>query len=139
MKIFPRILLYLILLVLVACTATRPLAKTGTEALAQEPDLRSAHVGICVYDPASSVYLYNYQADKYFVPASNTKLFSLYAGLKCLGDSLPGIGYIENDTAILLVPTGDPSLLHPDYTSQPVIDFLKNNKKLGINITKRKA
>jgi D-alanyl-D-alanine carboxypeptidase/D-alanyl-D-alanine-endopeptidase (penicillin-binding protein 4) len=129
MKIFPRILLYVLLLVLLACTATRPLTGTASESLAQEPDLRSAHVGICVYDPVSSVYLYNYQADKYFVPASNTKLFSLYAGLKYLGDSLPGIGYIENDTAILLVPMGDPSLLHPDYTSQPVIDFLKNNKK----------
>jgi D-alanyl-D-alanine carboxypeptidase/D-alanyl-D-alanine-endopeptidase (penicillin-binding protein 4) len=121
--------LLFIYVLLEACSSSRPLALTAAEALALQAGLRSAHAGICVYDPANSVYLFNYQADKYFVPASNTKLFSLYAGMKYLGDSLPGINYIENDTAILLVATGDPSLLHPDFASQPVIDFLRNSKK----------
>jgi len=57
--------------------------------------LQSAHIGISVFDPANNQYLYNYQGDKYFVPASNTKLFSLYAGMKYLGDSLTGIRYME--------------------------------------------
>ena len=91
--------------------------------------LQSAHIGISVYDPASSQYLYNYQGDKYFVPASNTKLFSLYAGMKYLGDSLTGIRYIETDTAVFILPTGDPTLLHPDFSRQPVIDFFKRTKK----------
>jgi len=91
--------------------------------------LQSAHIGISVFDPANNQYLYNYQGDKYFVPASNTKLFSLYAGMKYLGDSLTGIRYMETDTAIFILPSGDPTLLHPDYKKQPVIEFLKKTNK----------
>ena len=91
--------------------------------------LSAALVGVYVYDDSSKKIIDNYQSDKFFVPASTTKLFTLYAGLKYLGDSLMGIRYIENDTAIFVCPTGDPSLLHPDYQSQPVFDFLKKTGK----------
>ncbi len=111
-----------------ACSPAAFIKKTATEDLITQKDLRSAHIGICVYDPAAAKYLYNYQSDKYFVPASNTKLFSLYAGMKYLGDSLNGMDFMETDTATFIIPTGDPTLLHPDYTSQPVIDFLKKTK-----------
>ena len=93
------------------------------------PGLVSAQLGICLYDPAKAVYLYERQGDKYFIPASNTKLFSLYAGLKYLGDSLVGLRYSETDTSLLLAPSGDPTFLHPAYASQPVIDFLKRTRK----------
>ena len=86
-------------------------------------------MGVYVYDDSSKKVIADYQSDKYFVPASNTKLFSLYAGMKYLGDSLVGISYRENDTALILEPTGDPSFLHPDFQSQPVIDFLKKSHK----------
>src|SRR5450755_4989711 len=85
----------------------------------ENKELRTAQVGVYVYDDSSKKVIADYQSDKYFVPASNTKLFSLYAGMKYLGDSLAGIRYIEKDTAILIWPTGDPSLLHPDFQSQP--------------------
>ena len=49
--------------------------------------------------------------------------------MKYLGDSLIGIRYIERDTDILIVPTGDPTLLQPDFMKQPVIDFLKWKKR----------
>src|SRR6195952_5513784 len=74
-------------------------------------ELRTAHVGVYVYDDSSKKVIADYQSDKYFVPASNTKLFSLYAGMKYLGDSLVGISYWENDTALILNATGDPSFL----------------------------
>ncbi len=51
------------------------------------------------FDASANKYLYNHNGQKYFVPASNTKLFSCYAALKYLGDSLPGLRYWENDTA----------------------------------------
>ncbi len=117
-------------MVMEACSSTSSINKTVDDHLLNQPELESAHVGIAVYDAGSSnKMIYEFQSGKYFVPASNTKLFSLYAGMKYLGDSLPGIRYIEDDCNILLFPTGDPSLLHPDYRSQPVIDFLKTTKK----------
>jgi D-alanyl-D-alanine carboxypeptidase/D-alanyl-D-alanine-endopeptidase (penicillin-binding protein 4) len=86
-------------------------------------------VGVCFYDDSLRKDIAVFQDDKYFVPASNTKLFSLYAGMKYLGDSLVGIRYNSNDSALFVYPSGDPSLLHPDFSAQPVVDFLKNTRK----------
>ena len=49
--------------------------------------------------------------------------------MKYLGDSLEGVLKMENDTAIFILPTGDPTLLHPDFKNQPVISFLRNTTK----------
>ena len=49
--------------------------------------------------------------------------------MKYLDDSLVGIRFTENDTALFIFPAGDPSFLHPDFQSQPVFDFLKKTKK----------
>jgi serine-type D-Ala-D-Ala carboxypeptidase/endopeptidase (penicillin-binding protein 4) len=124
----------IITIVFAACSTQHSISKQATTAILKDAALSHAHVGISVYEPASNKYWYNYQGDHYFVPASNIKIVSCYAALKHLGDSLIGIYYAENDTAILLMPAGDPTLLHPDYMRQPVIDFLKHtNKSIYIN------
>lgn len=114
---------------LFSCSTQRRISKAAQTAIFQDSAVQHAHVGISLFDPAANKYLYSYNAEKYFVPASNTKLFSCYAALKYLGDSLPGIKYWENDTALYLVGTGDPSLLHTDFKKNPVIDFLQKTKK----------
>lgn len=88
-----------------------------------------AHVGISIYDPSANKYLYNHQPGKYFIPASNVKIFTTYVGLKYLGDSLPGIQYNETADSVHLYPTGDPTFLHRDYLRQPVKDFLERQRK----------
>ncbi|WP_343304863.1 D-alanyl-D-alanine carboxypeptidase [Chitinophaga niabensis] len=91
--------------------------------------LAGAHVGISIMDPATGKYWIQYQDDKFFMPASNTKIFTLFTGLQLLGDSLPGMRYTENDTAIYIQGTADPSFLHPDFTAQRVKDFLTQTNK----------
>jgi D-alanyl-D-alanine carboxypeptidase/D-alanyl-D-alanine-endopeptidase (penicillin-binding protein 4) len=86
-------------------------------------------VGISIYEPAANKFWYNYQGDHYFVPASNTKLPTCYAAIKYLRDSLPGIRSVENDTAICIFPTADPTLLHPDFKNQPVFIFAQKATK----------
>lgn len=120
---------YSIFLVLAACSTQREIGKAANASLLQDENVKDAHVGISIYDASANKYLYNYHGNKYFVPASNTKLFTCYAALKYLGDSLPGIRYREDDTAVYLMPTGDPSLLHSDFKKNPVIDFLQKTKK----------
>jgi serine-type D-Ala-D-Ala carboxypeptidase/endopeptidase (penicillin-binding protein 4) len=125
-----RYSIYIVLaLVVTACSTQQQISKSVKATVLQDSSLQHAHVGISLYDVAGNKYLYNYQGDKYFVPASNTKLITCYAALKYLGDSLPGISYWENDTALFLVPTGDPSLLHSEFKKQPVIDFIKKSGK----------
>ncbi len=116
-------------LFLTACSAQKEIGKSADKLLFSDAAIRNAHVGISIFDPATNKYLYNYQPNKYFVPASNVKIFSTYAGLKYLGDSLPGIQYYEQGDTIHLFPTGDPTLLHKEFPAQPVADFLKRQKK----------
>lgn len=131
LKIFLHIIC---LLVVYSCVAQKATKKNSPlDDLLADTTFRNAHVGVSVYDPATKTYLYTYQADKYFVPASNVKIATCYAAMKYLGHILPGVKYYENDTAIYLVPTGDPTFLHRDFVNQPVFNFLKKtNKKIFI-------
>lgn len=126
--------LFLVAVLFSACSLTKQIDKSARENVLNEDALQTAHVGISIYEPATGKYWYNYNGDKYFVPASNTKLPTCYAAMKYLGDSLVGLRYkvarwndgVETDTAILAEPTGDPTFLHPDFKSQKVYELLKN-------------
>ena len=103
------ILVYLIFFI--SCSSSRQIAKSAKEKILNDEALQTAHVGISIYEPAKGKYLYNYQGDKYFVPASNTKLPTCYAAMKYLGDSLVGLRYLDVDDSTLLVqPTGGSNL-----------------------------
>jgi len=93
------------------------------------PILSQQHTGISINNLTGNKALASYQSDKYFNPASNTKLFSFYAGLCALGDSLPGLEYLEWGELLIIRGTGDPSLFHPDLPKSAVIDFLKGRKE----------
>ncbi len=83
------------------------------------------HAGFALYDPATKKTLFSYQDDRYFTPASNTKIFTLYAALTVLGDSVPGFQYIERGDSLIIFGTGDPSFLYPNsYTNSAAYDFL---------------
>jgi len=122
-------LLATVIVITQACSPSRNIGQFAEKELAQQPGLQSAQVGICLYDPAKGSFLYDRQGDKYFIPASNTKLFSLYAGMKYLSDSLVGMRYRETDTALFVEPSGDPSFLHPGFSRQPVMDIFKKSHK----------
>ena len=115
--------------ILSSCSLQKKIGASAKENLLNTPELASAHIGISIYEPVTGKYWYNYQSDKFFTPASNTKIFSCYAGMKYLGDSLTGLTYTEDNNDIFIRPAGDPSLLHPDYKNQPVINFLQQTNK----------
>jgi serine-type D-Ala-D-Ala carboxypeptidase/endopeptidase (penicillin-binding protein 4) len=121
--------IFWIAVVFFSCRTQKELQGAAAKTFIEDSVLREAHVGVSIYDPGKKTWLYNYQGDKYFIPASNTKIMSCYAGMKYLGKQLPGMEWIDLDTAFLLYPTGDPTLLHPDYPNQPVADFLRNASK----------
>jgi D-alanyl-D-alanine carboxypeptidase/D-alanyl-D-alanine-endopeptidase (penicillin-binding protein 4) len=84
-------------------------------------------------DAETGTYLFKIQSDKYFTPASNTKIFTLYAGMKHLGDSIPTFRYAVSEDTLYIQPMGDPSFLHPDFVVQPAADFIKKiNKPVAI-------
>ena len=82
--------------------------------------------GIALYDPAQRRPLIQHNADKPFTPASNTKLFSFYAGLLSLRDSLPVLRYTMRGDSLIFWGTGNPLLLHPDLPDTTALAFLRN-------------
>ncbi len=114
-----------------SCSIQKQIAKEAKQDILTNADFMPAHVGISIYDPSTQQYLYNYQADKFFVPASNTKLFSCYAAMKYLGDSLVALRYVDKGDGVVEVEAnGDASFLHPDFKNQPALDFLKKQHKI---------
>lgn len=109
-----------------------PIIPTTKETNPLSIDLQNAHVGVCVYDVEKKMFLESYNSDKYFIPASNTKILTCYAALKYLGDSLVGVNFIEDDTSVSIQGTGDPSFLNKNFYNQPVFEWLKSksNKKI---------
>ncbi len=88
--------------------------------------LKESYCGFYLYDLAKNKVLAEQNSSKYFQPASNAKLLTLYAGFKTLGDSVAALKYIIKGDSLIFWGTGDPSLLHPDLPKSKVIDFLKN-------------
>jgi D-alanyl-D-alanine carboxypeptidase/D-alanyl-D-alanine-endopeptidase (penicillin-binding protein 4) len=91
--------------------------------------IKTGHLGISIYEPATKKYWYNYNAEKLFIPASNIKLFTLYVGMKFLGNQLTGISYNETIDTLFVLPSGDPTFLHDDFLNQPVFELLKKSQK----------
>lgn len=114
---------------LLSCSIQHKIARSAKEDVLSNKALQTAHVGISIYDPAENKYLYNYQGDKYFVPASNTKIPTCYAAMKYLGKNLRGLDYFETDSVLFIRPTADPTLLHRDFRSQPAFEYLLLAKK----------
>lgn len=93
--------------------------------------------GFVVFNPETEEYLIEYNADRYFTPASNTKLFTFFTGLSVLGDSLPGLRYkFVGKDSLVIWGTGDPSFLHHYIKSDTVYQFLRANKNKQIFISK---
>jgi serine-type D-Ala-D-Ala carboxypeptidase/endopeptidase (penicillin-binding protein 4) len=124
-----------------ACSNTKKITATPSNSINAwantillDSNLVNAHIGIAVYDVATNNYLYNHNSNKYFIPASNTKIITCYAAFKNLGDSLVAATITENNQQIIVEPTADPTLLHADFKTHPLLQFLqKTNKNIALN------
>ena len=112
----------LLLLLVFACSPARHISRE----LKTKPVYTDHFTSVALYDPVRNRALIQYNANKPFVPASNTKLFSFYAGLLYLPDSLPVLRYTVRPDSLVFWGTGNPLLLHPDLPDTTVLAFLRN-------------
>jgi D-alanyl-D-alanine carboxypeptidase/D-alanyl-D-alanine-endopeptidase (penicillin-binding protein 4) len=97
--------------------------------------------GIYIYDVHADKVLYNHNGEKYFTPASNTKIFTLFTGLTLLSDSIPAFKYAVHKDTITLQGTGDPTFLHnyfKDSTALKMIDTYAKAKIIINNTTDKR-
>ncbi|WP_299161443.1 D-alanyl-D-alanine carboxypeptidase [uncultured Eudoraea sp.] len=94
---------------------------------------RNHFTGIMIYDPMSGDTLYRLNSDKYFTPASNTKIFTLYTSLLLLPKQIPALKYCNVNDTLFIEGTGNPSLLHPYLKDSSVARFLKGFKNISLH------
>ena len=68
--------------------------------------------------------LYRWNEGKYFTPASNMKVFTLFAALKTLPDRVPALKYQVRSDTLHVLGTGDPSALHPHLKDTTAVFFM---------------
>ncbi|WP_369048032.1 D-alanyl-D-alanine carboxypeptidase/D-alanyl-D-alanine-endopeptidase [Tenacibaculum sp. UWU-22] len=90
--------------------------------------------GLYIYDIVANKTLYNYNGNKYFTPASNTKIFTLFTALEMLSDSIPAFKYAVNKDTITIQGTGDPSFLHPYFNDSTALKKTKKFKNVHLII-----
>ena len=118
--------LYAFFAVLMACSTSRTglSTKKWRQSIAQNPAFAQSHCGFVLYDLEKQRTVYTHHGERYFTPASNTKIFTLYTSLRMLGDSIPALKYVARHDSLFFWGTGDPSFLHPDLKSTRAYDFL---------------
>jgi D-alanyl-D-alanine carboxypeptidase/D-alanyl-D-alanine-endopeptidase (penicillin-binding protein 4) len=111
------------------CAVNRKMEKKVNTFFKHSPVLNNHHVGFALSDLADGQKIVEKEADKFFIPASNTKLFTFYAGLKMLPDSVPALRYIEKGDSLIFWGTGDPSFLQSQLKGVKALTFLKNSPR----------
>ena len=85
--------------------------------------------GFALYDMDQQKMIYELNSDKYFTPASNTKLFTFYTCLRMLGDSIPALKYTVRNDSLVFWGTGDPAFLQTDLKGVNGFNLLKQSDK----------
>ncbi|MEX2352330.1 MAG: D-alanyl-D-alanine carboxypeptidase [Balneolaceae bacterium] len=129
-------------LLLYSCSAPRP--ATDPEPVQTESTIQqklsnlfsgstvfsSSQAGFLLYDPEQGKTLFDLNGNRFFTPASNIKIFTLYASLKTLPDTLPSIRYaIEGDT-LYFRGTGEPSFLNSWSNRRDLYNFLSGREEI---------
>lgn len=131
-----------ILNILVSCCITAFLGSCASNKKALNKSIESSlntnfynnqFTGLLVVNASTKDTLYAANSSKYFTPASNTKIFTLYTALKTLPKKIPALSYVEQNDTLYFEGTGDPSFLHPYLKDSTVFHFLKNQKHLAFS------
>ncbi len=130
---------FLIIAFFISCK-TAKINRTISKKVAT-PFYQNQFTGIYVYDINADKEVYNYNGDKYFTPASNTKIFTLFTGLTMLSDSIPAFKYAVNKDTITIQGTGDPTFLHNYFKDSTALKMIDKYAKANIiidNITDKR-
>lgn len=113
----------IVILLLTACSTSRSLEKDLMTASSEN----SFFTGVSVKNAVTGESIIEYHSDKYFTPASNVKLFTLYASLTHLNDSVPSFEYSISGDSLIVKGTASPSFLK-DSLYKNSLKFLSHKK-----------
>jgi len=116
---------------LTSCSTNKIISKKVAKEFKNSQVIKQYQVGFALYNPTEKKMIFQKDANKYFTPASNTKLYTFFASLKMLPDLMPALKYIERNDSLIFWGTGDPSFLQFAVKDKSAYNFLfASNKKL---------
>jgi D-alanyl-D-alanine carboxypeptidase/D-alanyl-D-alanine-endopeptidase (penicillin-binding protein 4) len=105
------------------------LTKKIDQVLGSSPAISQSFTGLVVYDLKRKKTIYDQFGNRYFTPASNTKLLTYAVGNQLLADRFPALRYLEMGDSLVFWGTGFPLTLHPFFQDSTVLTFLANQRK----------
>ncbi|MBQ4914737.1 D-alanyl-D-alanine carboxypeptidase [Maribacter sp. MMG018] len=127
-----NLLLFIIACVTISCAGLKNKNAKAIDRSLESAFFKNQFTGLVVIDPVSKDTLYDHNSDNYFIPASNTKIFTLYTALKTLPKKIPALKYIEHNDTLFFEGTGDPSFLHHYLKDSTAFKFLKSKNNLAL-------
>ena len=124
MRFRPSVITLLFILVINLVTAQNYSKRKIIKDINELSGFNQAYVGFQLYDPEKDKIIASHLEDKYMTPASNTKLFTFYTGVKILGNEVPSMYYIISGDSLIFWGAGNPLFLHPEIGDITVLEFL---------------
>lgn len=126
------VVLLLITTLFTGCSSTKRqiFKKIGTQVETGAYDKQ--FTGILMVDAVTKDTLYKKNSTKYFTPASNTKIFTLFTALQLIPDSIPALKYTTQNDTLYIEGTGDPSALHPFFKDSTIVHFLRSHDNIAL-------
>ncbi len=126
------LLLLLATALFMGCSSSKRTISKNTIHQLHSAFYQNQFTGLLIIDAKKQDTLVNFNATKYFTPASNTKIFTLYASLQTIPDSIPALKYISQNDTLYIEGTGDPTFLHPHFKTATTLAFLKKHKHITL-------
>jgi len=120
-----------VFLLFVSCASLKKQTKRHIENTLSSVFFANQFTGFLVVDPSTRDTIYNLNSNKYFTPASNTKIFTLFTALRSLPEKVPALRYLYQNDTLYFEGTGDPSFLHPYLSDSTAFKFLEKHKNLA--------
>jgi serine-type D-Ala-D-Ala carboxypeptidase/endopeptidase (penicillin-binding protein 4) len=121
--LFARLLLFFSLshftfLVGQSLTTNRPEGEPAIVKALKDFDTNfTCNYGISIYDVQKGQWMFRSRDNDYFIPASNTKILTLYAALHTLNPQLDAAYTVERGDTLFVWGMADPGTLYPDIDS----------------------
>lgn len=116
------------------CKSYKKTISKSTDTIILSDFYKNQFVGLLVLDPETNDTLYSNKSKKYFTPASNTKIFTLFASLQLLPQQVPALKYAIKNNMVYIEGTGDPSFLHPYFKDSTAFHFLQKHDAIVLDL-----
>ncbi len=122
----------LIFIVLMGCAGTKQKFQKSIRPFLDSEVFDNQFTGFFIIDQQTGDTLFNVNGEKYFTPASNVKIVTLFTALQHLPEKIPALRYIEVNDTVFIEGTGDPTFLHGYFNDSTVLKFLGKHQKLAL-------